>query len=83
MCSRAYLRAATIAAISALGIPHVDAHPIESCRTTWVAIPVLRTTAIEAGRFVTDASAYSPRTFAPAIVAVSLIAWSLFLILTR
>ena len=83
MCSRAYSRAATIAAISALSTPHVDAHPIESCRTTWVAIPVLRTTAIEASRFVTDASAYSPRMFAPAMVAASLIARFLSLILTR
>jgi hypothetical protein len=46
-------------------------------------MPVLWTTAIEASRFVTDASAYSPRMFAPAIVAASLIAWSLSLILTR
>jgi hypothetical protein len=36
-------------------------------------MPVLRTTGIEASRFVTDASAYSPRMFAPAIVAAYLI----------
>jgi hypothetical protein len=46
-------------------------------------MPILRTTAIDASRFVTDAFAYSPRMFAPAINAASLIAWFLSLILTR